>query len=410
MHTPSRQPGMGLLAILLSAVGIAPLLNYGLSATSDLIIRDLGISEAQFGLLATTCFAFAAVGNAAMGKFSDRRPDNTLMVLIFGVATLSMAVAAIPGGYWVLLAAVALSGLAQSFPNGVTNRILAQRVPDAQRITWTGIKQSGVQVSQLVGSIGFPLLAAWLGWHGASLVGALIAALLGVMAVRIVSLVPLLPVPAKPKQDASGSGRGLPKDTSARFFIVALTTFGFVNGAGVQASNVYLPLFAVRELDFSLVAGGLTAAVAGVVGVTARVGWGAMMSRGIPAPKLLLLLAMLATCGGVGFLLAQQLHSPTLLWVAVVLHGASALGVSVVLMAALLRSIPADRMGSASGIVSAGQFGGFTVGPLLMGLLVGSDAGFTAGWMAVIGIYLCCVLLGLFLLLRRRPRAPRIGG
>ena len=93
-----------------------------------------------------------------------------------------------------------------------------------------------------------------------------------------------------------------------------------------------------------------------------------------------------------------------LLWLAVALHGASALGVSVVLMAGLLRAIPASRLGSASGIVSAGQFGGFTVGPLAMGLLVGSAGGFTAGWIAVIGIYLCSTALGAILVLRARNR------
>ncbi|XQN48032.1 MFS transporter, partial [Glutamicibacter creatinolyticus] len=57
---------------------------------------------------------------------------------------------------------------------------------------------------------------------------------------------------------------------STRSMILALTVFGFINGMGVQATNVYLPLFAVRELDFSLVLGGLTAAAAGAIGVTAR--------------------------------------------------------------------------------------------------------------------------------------------
>lgn len=405
MQSSTRKPGLALLGILLSAVGIAPLLNYGLSATSDLIIRDLGINESQFGLLATACFAAATIGNAAMGRFNDRQPDTRLMILIFGLTTLAMLLAAMAGNFWLLVAAAALSGLAQSFPNGVTNRILAQRVPSAQRITWTGVKQSGVQVAQLVGSVGFPLMAAWVGWQGASLAGAVLAAVLGVLAVRIVSTVPLLAAPGPSKSAKAGSGATLPADTSTRFFIVALTAFGFINGAGVQATNVYLPLFAVRELDFSLIVGGLTAAAAGVIGVSARVGWGAMMSRGMSAPKLMLLLAVMATGGGISFLLSQQLHSAVLLWLAVALHGASALGVSVVLMAALLRAIPASRMGIASGIVSAGQFGGFTVGPLLMGVLVGSPGGFTAGWIAVTGIYLCCMILGLYLVFRRRARS-----
>ncbi|WP_345472149.1 MFS transporter [Glutamicibacter ectropisis] len=408
MKVKEARPGFGLLSILLAAVGIAPLLNYGLSATSDLVIRDLGLSESQFGLLATACFGCAAIGNVAFGKFSDRQPDSRLMLIIFGTAALAMALAAVDAGYVMLLVASGIAGFAQSFPNGVTNRILAQRVPSAQRITWTGIKQSGVQVSQLVGSLGFPMLAAVIGWQGASLAGAVLAAALAFFALRIVNATPFLTSPAPKKSSPVTAKTSTPvadEASSTRFIIYALCLFGFINGVGVQATNVYLALFAVRELDFSLVAGGLTAAVAGIVGVSARVGWGRMMSRGVAAPKLLLLLAVLAMCGGATFLLAGQLHSSILLWVAVALHGASALGVSVVLMAALLRVVPANRLGSASGLVSAGQFGGFTVGPLAMGLLVGSAGGFTAGWICVIGVYLCCTVLGIFLVLRAARRA-----
>lgn len=407
MTAREARPGFGLLAILLAAVGIAPLLSYGLNATSDLVIRDLGISESQFGLLATVCFGCAAIGNLAFGKFSDAQPDARLMLIIFGTAALAMGLAAVDAGYALLLAASGIAGFAQSFPNGVTNRILAQRVPSAWRIGWTGIKQSGVQVSQLVGSLAFPLLAAFIGWQGASLAGAVVATGLALLALRILKSAPLLAAPAPGKSSRSGTENSEPAAgaaASTRFIIYALSLFGFINGVGVQATNVYLALFAVRELDFSLVAGGLTAAVAGIVGVSARVGWGQMMSRGVAAPKLLLLLALLATGGGTSFLLAQQLHSPILLWVAVALHGASALGVSVVLMAALLRVVPASRLGSSSGLVSAGQFGGFTVGPLAMGLLVGSPGGFTAGWICVIGVYLCCTLLGVFLVLRSARR------
>lgn len=402
MAPKSARPGLGLLAVLLGTVGIAPLLNYGLSATSDLVLRDLGINETQFGLLATLCFGCAALGNALFAKFTDRRPDTLILLLIFGTTAVALGLVAVPSGYILLLLASGLAGFAQSFPNGVTNRILAQRVPMDRRITWTGVKQSGVQVSQLVGSVGFPLLAGVIGWRGASLAGAILAVILGLIAVRVVQGIPFL-AEATPTSPRAGTGLS-PGEPSTRFVIFALTLFGFINGVGVQASNVYLALFAVRELHFSLVAGGLTAAVAGVIGVTARIGWGRLMSRGVAAPTLLLLLAVLATCGGVSFLLAQQLGSPLMLWLAVALHGASALGVSVVLMATLLRSIPAHRMGSASGVVSAGQFSGFTVGPLAMGLLVSSSGGFAAGWTTVIGIYLCCTLLGVFLVLHARRR------
>jgi MFS family permease len=406
MKAPAGRPGYSLLAILLVAVGIGPLLTYGLSAVSALVITELGISEAQFGLLATVCFGAGAIGNAAFGRFTDKQPDSRLLALVFALATLSLLLAAIPGGYVLLLVASGLAGLAQSFPNGVTNRILAERVPEKQRIGWIGIKQSGVQVSQLVASLGFPALAAWIGWHGASGAGAAVAVVLGVVALRVLKAVPLLPKVPIPVGASPADGPA-PAPPSTKFLIWALAAFGFVNGMGVQATNVYLSLYAVRELDFSLVLGGVAAAAAGAIGVAARVGWGRMMSRGMAAPPLLLLLAGLALAGAGVFLAAGATGSALLLWLAVALHGASALGVSVVLMAAVVRSVPPSSMGMATGMVTAGQFGGFTIGPLVMGTLVGSAGGFALGWAVVGGIYLLCVGLGLYLVLRRRRRNRR---
>jgi MFS family permease len=93
------------------------------------------------------------------------------------------------------------------------------------------------------------------------------------------------------------------------------------------------------------------------------------------------------------------------MWVAVALHGISALGVSVVLMSALMRVIPASSMVSASGMVTAGMFFGFALGPLGMGLLVSSAGGFLLGWIVVGAVYLLCALLALVLIrVNRRHR------
>lgn len=185
-------PGPGLLTVLLGAVGVGPLLLYGLSATSEEIITDLGINEAQFGLLATTCFACAALGNATLGRLADRHSDLGLMTAVFLMSTLALVLAGVPGGYLVLIIAAGLSGFAQSFPNGVTNRVLLERVPAQKRIGWVGIKQSGVQVSQLVASLTFPLLALLIGWRGTALLATLIPLGLLVLTWRTLRTVPLL--------------------------------------------------------------------------------------------------------------------------------------------------------------------------------------------------------------------------
>lgn len=98
------------------------------------------------------------------------------------------------------------------------------------------------------------------------------------------------------------------------------------------------------------------------------------------------------------FLTADAAGWALLVWVAVAFHGISALGVSVVLMAALMRAIPASSMVSASGMVTAGMFFGFALGPLLMGIIVGSPGGFVLGWITVGITYLLCVVLACVLI------------
>lgn len=410
-----RVPSRGLLTVLLGAVGAGPLMLYGLSAVSDSIIVDLGISEAQFGLLATACFACAAIGNATLGRVADKHSDNSLMTVVFVLAAAALMLVAIPAGFWMLLIAAAASGIAQSFPNGVTNRILLQRVPTSKRIGWVGIKQSGVQVSQLTASLAFPLLAAVAGWRGAALLIALVPLFLMVLSWRSLRKTPLLTDAAsrsvdtttstaeseadEPKTSTAEAAESVPV-TSSRYpgMVWALAAFGLLNGVGVQATNVYMPLFSVRELGFSLVLGGITAAVAGAIGVAARVGWARQMARGASGPRLLLLLAFIAVGGAVMFYGAGVSGWAWMLWVAAALHGTSALGVSVVLMSALMRSIPATSMASASGMVTAGMFTGFALGPVAMGLLVSSPAGFSLGWAVVGVIYLLCAVLAVVLI------------
>lgn len=407
-------PGRGLLTVLLGAVGSGPLLLYGLSAVSDSIIVDLGISEAQFGLLATVCFACAAIGNATLGRVADRHSDVSLMTLVFVLAAAAMALVAVPAGFWMLLVAAGISGIAQSFPNGVTNRVLLERVPVTKRIGWVGVKQSGVQASQLTASLAFPMLAAAAGWRGAALGIAIVPLILMVLMWHSLRVTPLLTLTASHPADTTEATDTRAVDTEAvdteavdavptssprhPGMVWALAAFGLLNGIGVQATNVYMPLFSVRELGFSLVLGGVTAAVAGALGVAARVGWARQMARGASGTHLLLLLALIATAGAAMFYGSGASGWVWMLWVAAALHGTSALGVSVVLMSALMRSIPSTSMASASGMVTAGMFTGFSLGPLGMGVLVSSPGGFQLGWAAVGLVYLLCVLLAVVLI------------
>ncbi|MCQ1995716.1 MFS transporter [Arthrobacter sp. zg-Y1171] len=378
--------GPGLLFVLVCAMGAGPMMNYGLSATSTLIMADLRISDAQFGLLAATCFAGAAVSSMWLGRLSDRISARSQLLIIFGGTALALGFAALSGNYLWLLAAVLLSGPAQAISNPTTNRIIIHAVEPGKRPGWMGIKQSGVQASQLFSSLFFPAAALVAGWRGAAV---------GTVAVLLLLLAyAWFRLPSEPRLPAP-RGPGQPADRKFPAAVWLLAAFALFSGAGMQATNVYLPLFAQREIGFSLLMGGVTAAVAGVVGVTSRVLWGRRMADGVRASTLLLILAAGAVCGAALLLAAGQTGVPLLLWSGVVFHGASVLGVNVVVMAGVLREVPRERVGAASGAVSLGMYSGFALGPLAMGLLLQYSGGFLAGWLSIGAAYLVCGGIGL---------------
>ncbi|GAB3520258.1 MFS transporter [Arthrobacter monumenti] len=397
----STKPPAGLLFILWCAVGVGPLLSYGLSTTSSLVIDELGISEAQFGLLATVTFFTASLTALWLGRLADRVSERTVLLIIFGGAAASMVVAALAHSYFLLILAMAISGGAQAMANPGTNRVIMHLDPPHKRPGWLGVKQSGVQGAQLFAGIFFPALAVFIGWQGAAAAAAVVVIGLGVLGW---SRAPAESGQVRRRPARQSAAAAPPKAKPGRLPAVvwAYAAAAFATGAGIQATNVYLPLFSQRELGFSLVLAGLTAALAGVVGIGSRVFWGRAMAGNRNGFSLLLILASGAAAGALLLLLSAPAQQQWMLWAGTFLHGATALAVNVVVMAGVMAEVPRERAGAASGAVSLGMYVGFGLGPLIMGLLLESFGGFQAGWTFVLGSYLVC---GLLSLTARRRRA-----
>ena len=368
-------------------MGVGPLLNYGLSAVSPLVIADLGISQSQFGLLAGAVFASAAVSSFSLGSLSDRTTTRQQFLVIFGGTAAALVIAALAGSYWLLLAATLLAGPAQALSNPTTNRVIVTDVPQGRRPGWIGVKQSGVQASQLFAGLFFPAAALWLGWNGAFGLAAVIA--VGLLGFSLLAVGREVPRPRTTATPGGGGALGFP--------VWLFAGFAFCSGLGMQATNVYLPLFAVRELGFPLVLAGVAAGVSGIVGVSSRILWGRRMARGARPSGLLAVLAVGAVVGVACLLGASAWNAPALLWAGVALHGATVLGANVITNSAVLVVVPAERIGAASGVLSMGMYAGFALGPPIMGVLADVTGAFDAGWVTVGGGYAVCLLLALWL-------------
>lgn len=176
----------GLLIILLCAMGAGPLFNYGVSVSSALIIEDLGITAGQIGFIVTVVFAAAAISSMWLGNLADKISVRAQMLLIFLGTAVALVVAAFAHSYWLLLVAAVLAGPAQAISNPTTNRVIIRAVPVDKRTGWIGVKQSGVQASQLFSGLFFPAVALALGWTGAALGGAVVCVLLWLISLKYV--------------------------------------------------------------------------------------------------------------------------------------------------------------------------------------------------------------------------------
>ena len=168
---PRKAPGF-LLAVLMAAMAAGPVFNYGVGALSATIVDSYGITEGQYGCIITAVFLLAGVTAPVLGVLADRIDARVQLVLIFGGVLGAFLLSAARQSYAVLLVSALIAGVAQSFSNPVTNRIVARNVPLSQRATWMGWKQSGVQVGLLVSGLTFPVIGAAAGWRGAALFGA----------------------------------------------------------------------------------------------------------------------------------------------------------------------------------------------------------------------------------------------
>lgn len=402
------------MLVLTATMAVGPLLTHSLSAMSPLVIADLELTEAQFGLLATTTFFVAAVTAVRTGRWADRLAARTLLVVMFGGAALAMLLTAAAPGYAVLLAAMVLSGLGQVMANPATNRLIRLHVPAGRRASWLGIKQAGVQASQLVAGLTFPALGLLLGWRTAVLVAVGAVLLLLVHGWWTVpDNHPGTPV-ARPSRTTSPSGTTTPFRSRAAGAaarppmpgaVKAYAAAAALTGLGAQAANVYLPLYAHRELGLDVVAAGATVSVSALVGIASRVLWARVMDR--PGADGFVLLAGMASGAAASavLLILAPLH-PGLAWAvwpAAVLHGGAALAVSVVVMSAAMRAVPADRVGASTGVVTMGLYAGFCAGPLALGGLLQLTGSFAVGWGVVLVCYLACAALAVLV----RSRAHR---
>jgi cyanate permease len=143
----------------------------------------------------------------------------------------------------------------------------------------------------------------------------------------------------------------------------------------------------------------------GVMGILARTLLTPLAARMAEESWLLLTLLLLASLAlAVTAQATPQAHWP--LWFGALGMGLTAVATHAIAMSMLLRDPAFGSPASASGLLSAGFFAGFALGPVLFGAVQQGVADFASAWLMLIAVLLLGAVLSLLLV---RARALESG-
>lgn len=378
---PRFAPTASLLALVMA---VGPFVHYGVSALGPFIVVDIGMSRTAFGNLWLVTFAAAGVGSMISGVLTDRFGPRPLLVGVFGLAMSAMLIAGSATTYIVLMAALAISGIAQSASNPVTNLLVAKWADPTSKGYLLGVKQSGVQISQFLAGASLPFVAATVGWRPSLLIAAVPAGLGLALVLRPRALAWAGPRPAR---------RTLPKGAIDPSWWL-LTAFTMAIGVVTQMTNVYLPLYGFEEIGLSAAVAGSSAAVLGGLGVVSRLLWGRLVINPRSLKRACLAVPIISAVATLCILLAGHGLPAAFYWVGAALFAFSALGSNVLVVSWIVRRVEQDSVGRASSLMATGLYVGFMIGPILFGGVVDATS-YTAGWLTSMAVHLVALIIAI---------------
>jgi len=284
----------------------------------------------------------------------------------------------VTGNLWVFAAAAALMGTGASFSTPASSHLLARYSPPGYAPLIFSIKQTGVPVGGLLAGTMVPLLLVMVGWQGAFVVTGAICIAFAVM---------LQPVRDRFDVDRKPDHHLKPVEIWNNFYQVlhrpelrdlALAMFCFVGLQGLFGS--YFVTIVSQQLGKPLTTANHIFSLAMSAAVFARILWGWVGSRLIPARMLLGILALVMVVASVGTGFYDSSWSVLMITAVAVLYCISAIGWHGLLLSDIARLAPPGNIGGTTGAVLAFGASGMMSYPVIYALIVSTTGNYNIGF------------------------------
>jgi predicted MFS family arabinose efflux permease len=155
-----------------------------LSPLGAILMRDLGVSPAQFGLVVSAYAFSAALSGLLAAGFADEFDRKKLLLFFYGGFVLGTALCGVAPSYPLLLGARAVTGSFGGVIGSISLAIVADLFPLDARGRVMGFVTTAFAASQVMGiPLGLYVSNAW-GWHAPFRMIAAVSAVVGVAIFR----------------------------------------------------------------------------------------------------------------------------------------------------------------------------------------------------------------------------------
>lgn len=231
---------------LLTAVNLLNYLDrFVVSALVESLKRDLALSDARLGLLATSFVLVYTFTSPVFGALGDRRARPPVMAVGVAIWSAATALGGLASTYGALLAARATVGVGEAAYGSISPALLADHYPPARRGRAYAIFFMAIPVGSALGYVVGGLVDRAFGWRAAFLVA-------GVPGLLLAAALSRLPDPPRGALDAPAAApaRGGALATYGRLArnrAYALAVLGYAAyTAAIGALAFWMPAFLER--------------------------------------------------------------------------------------------------------------------------------------------------------------------
>lgn len=352
------------------------------------IAAALGIGTATVGLYQSVAFAGAALLALMSGSLVLRHGGVRVnqVSVVFSAIGLGLAITGIVP---VIALGAILAGMGYGLATPAASHVLARVTPMERRGLVFSIKQSAVPLGGLVAGALFPPVAERFGWAPA-------IALSSLMVLSAALLIQPLRARLDDDRDPAHRVRIGAPGQSIRLVLATpglrpLVMVAFSFGAMQLSLFAFLVTYLVERVGLDLVAAGVLFAVMQGAGVVARIGWGWVSDRWVPARPLLAMLGLgtiASTLAAAAFSEAWPLAGLTIVCATL---GVTAVGWNGIYLAEIARVVPIEKVGTATGGVLMFTFMGIVIGPSGFAAIVAATGSYTAALITIDALVLATV-------------------